>query len=102
MRLFAIAVGGHLTLPGDPFRTTRNHVHDQSIRANEEATPEVGEEILQTDNLVKAYRGRRVVDQVSLSVREGEIVGLLGPNGAGKTTLMNMLCGEVRLVASSA
>ncbi|MCK5941517.1 MAG: ATP-binding cassette domain-containing protein, partial [Planctomycetes bacterium] len=53
------------------------------------------EEILHTDNLVKAYRGRRVVDQVSLSVREGEIVGLLGPNGAGKTTTFRMVVGMV-------
>ena len=53
------------------------------------------EEILQTDQLVKAYRGRRVVDQVSLSVREGEIVGLLGPNGAGKTTTFRMVVGMV-------
>ncbi|MEC8653315.1 MAG: LPS export ABC transporter ATP-binding protein [Planctomycetota bacterium] len=95
MRLSAAAAGCDLTLPSDPFRTTRNHVHDQSIRAHEEPALEVGEEILQTDNLVKAYRGRRVVDQVSLSVREGEIVGLLGPNGAGKTTTFRMVVGMV-------
>ena len=53
------------------------------------------EEILYTDNLVKSYRGRRVVDQVSLSVREGEIIGLLGPNGAGKTTTFRMVVGMV-------
>jgi len=52
-------------------------------------------EILHTNALVKAYRGRRVVDQVSLSVREGEIVGLLGPNGAGKTTTFRMVVGMV-------
>ncbi|MGC6488777.1 MAG: ATP-binding cassette domain-containing protein, partial [Planctomycetota bacterium] len=59
------------------------------------ATPSQAEEILHTDDLVKAYRGRRVVDQVSLSVREGEIVGLLGPNGAGKTTTFRMVVGMV-------
>ncbi|MGE3173898.1 MAG: LPS export ABC transporter ATP-binding protein [Planctomycetota bacterium] len=52
--------------------------------------------ILATDDLVKAYRGRRVVDQVSIRVHEGEIVGLLGPNGAGKTTSFRMVVGMVR------
>ncbi|MEC8944262.1 MAG: ATP-binding cassette domain-containing protein, partial [Acidobacteriota bacterium] len=40
---------------------------------------------LSVDSLVKAYRGRRVVDHVSFDIGEGEVVGLLGPNGAGKT-----------------
>jgi lipopolysaccharide export system ATP-binding protein len=52
-------------------------------------------EILRTDGLVKAYRGRRVVDHASISVREGEIIGLLGPNGAGKTTTFRMVVGMV-------
>ena len=41
---------------------------------------------LTAKNLAKAYKGRRVVEDVSLTVNSGEIVGLLGPNGAGKTT----------------
>jgi len=52
--------------------------------------------LLSTENLVKAYRGRRVVDGVSIRVAAGEIVGLLGPNGAGKTTTFNMVVGVIR------
>lgn len=47
-------------------------------------------------NLVKTYRGRAVVNGVSLEMRRGEIVGLLGPNGAGKTTTFYMIVGLVR------
>ncbi len=47
--------------------------------------------LLATDKLAKEYRGRRVVNGVSVDVRAGEIVGLLGPNGAGKTTTFNMV-----------
>ncbi|HKV47750.1 MAG TPA: LPS export ABC transporter ATP-binding protein [Candidatus Acidoferrales bacterium] len=53
-------------------------------------------EKLQASDLKKAYRGRRVVDNVSLEIRQGEVVGLLGPNGAGKTTTFNILVGLVR------
>jgi len=42
--------------------------------------------LLEVTDLVKAYKGRTVVNQVSINVSRGEIVGLLGPNGAGKTT----------------
>jgi lipopolysaccharide export system ATP-binding protein len=48
---------------------------------------------LRTEELRKAYRGRYVVDHVSISVGKGEIVGLLGPNGAGKTTTFYMVVG---------
>ncbi len=47
-------------------------------------------------NLGKAYRGRRVVQDVSINVRRGEAVGLLGPNGAGKTTVFYMITGLVK------
>lgn len=50
---------------------------------------------LVAEGLAKSYRGRKVVDGVSLSVGIGEIVGLLGPNGAGKTTSFNMVVGLV-------
>ena len=48
------------------------------------------------ENLAKAYKSRRVVEDVSLQVKSGEIVGLLGPNGAGKTTLMDVITGKTR------
>jgi len=50
---------------------------------------------LRADNLIKKYRSRAVVDDVSISVNGGEIVGLLGPNGAGKTTSFYMMVGLV-------
>jgi len=50
---------------------------------------------LVAENLAKAYKGRRVVEDVSLQVKSGEIVGLLGPNGAGKTTTFYMVVGIV-------
>ena len=56
----------------------------------------VWDPLLATSKLVKAYRHRRVVDGVSITVAPGEIVGLLGPNGAGKTTTFNMVVGVVR------
>jgi lipopolysaccharide export system ATP-binding protein len=48
---------------------------------------------LATDELGKSFRGRRVVNAVSLNVNQGEVVGLLGPNGAGKTTSFHMIVG---------
>jgi lipopolysaccharide export system ATP-binding protein len=51
---------------------------------------------LQASDLRKSYRGRSVVDNVSLEIRQGEVVGLLGPNGAGKTTTFYILVGLVR------
>ena len=52
--------------------------------------------LINAENLVKIYHGRTVVDQVSISVRAGEVVGLLGPNGAGKTTSFYMVMGLIR------
>ncbi|MDR2006688.1 MAG: LPS export ABC transporter ATP-binding protein [Acidaminococcales bacterium] len=51
---------------------------------------------IETRSLVKAFQNRTVVDQVSIGVRQGMVVGLLGPNGAGKTTTFYMIVGLVR------
>ena len=50
---------------------------------------------LEANDVTKSYRGRRVVDGISLAVEQGEIVGLLGPNGAGKTTSFYLIVGLV-------
>ena len=51
---------------------------------------------LRADNLVKSFQKRRVVDDVSLRVEQGEVVGLLGPNGAGKTVSFYMIVGMIK------
>ncbi len=59
------------------------------------APPVQGASRLRVEHLMKAYHGRRVVQDVSLEVHSGEVVGLLGPNGAGKPTCFYMLVGLV-------
>jgi len=49
--------------------------------------------MLSAEHLVKSLAGNRIIEDVTLSLKRGEIVGLLGPNGAGKTTTFRMLCG---------
>src|ERR1700726_4641863 len=51
--------------------------------------------VLRAENLIKIYKGRSVVNDVSVEVKQGEIVGLLGPNGAGKTTSFYMIVGLI-------
>ncbi len=51
--------------------------------------------VLNANKLGKSYKSRRVVDDVSLTVSSGQVVGLLGPNGAGKTTCFYMIVGLV-------
>ncbi len=53
-------------------------------------------DLLHTESLVKSYKGRTVVNDVSIRIGRGEIVGLLGPNGAGKTTSFYMVVGVIR------
>jgi len=52
--------------------------------------------MLSAQHLVKAFAGRRVIEEVTLQLERGEVVGLLGPNGAGKTTTFQMLTGMIR------
>ncbi|MFP3983556.1 MAG: LPS export ABC transporter ATP-binding protein [Desulfurivibrionaceae bacterium] len=52
--------------------------------------------MLEARNLVKSYRGRRVVDGISITAEQGVIIGLLGPNGAGKTTSFYSIAGFIR------
>ena len=51
---------------------------------------------LRAENIVKEYKGRKVVKGISLEVKQGEIIGLLGPNGAGKTTSFYMIVGFIK------
>ena len=57
--------------------------------------------LLRVDQLQKSYKGRRVVESLSLQVGAGEVIGLLGPNGAGKTTAFYMIVGLVQADAGS-
>jgi len=52
--------------------------------------------ILRAENIAKSYGGRQVVKEISLEVKQGEIIGLLGPNGAGKTTSFYMIVGMIQ------
>ena len=56
---------------------------------------------LRTEKLMKVYGEKRAVNEVSINVKEGEVVGLLGPNGAGKTTTFNMIVGAIRPASGS-
>jgi lipopolysaccharide export system ATP-binding protein len=59
-------------------------------------TPEPGVSVLRAEHLVKSYKKRKVVRDVTIHVEQGEVAGLLGPNGAGKTTTFYMIVGMVR------
>jgi lipopolysaccharide export system ATP-binding protein len=61
-----------------------------------ESPKQNGQSVLRSSRLIKRYKKRTVVNEVTVQVRQGEIVGLLGPNGAGKTTTFYMIVGMVR------
>lgn len=79
----------------DRFSSKENSDENSNIAADDEVFVDDGQMVLHTDNLVKKYRQRTVVNHVSINVKQGEIVGLLGPNGAGKTTTFYMTTGLV-------
>ncbi len=79
----------------DRFSVTENPQEASDIATDDEVFVDDGQMVLRTDNLVKKYRQRTVVNHVSINVKQGEIVGLLGPNGAGKTTTFYMTTGLV-------
>ena len=56
---------------------------------------------LEAKGLVRTFGGLRAVDEMSISLRRGEMLGVIGPNGAGKTTLFNLLAGSIRPSAGS-
>lgn len=66
------------------------------INVTMNTTDDSSELLIESMDLVKAYRGRRVVNKVSMRVKAGEVIGLLGPNGAGKTTSFYMMMGLIR------
>ncbi len=76
-------------------KVNHDRANDKQVAAQLNAAGEAGTLVLSTDNLVKKYRQRTVVNHVSIEVHQGEIVGLLGPNGAGKTTTFYMATGLV-------
>lgn len=57
----------------------------------------IKQNVLDVLNLCKSYGNHLVLDDISFSIRENEIVGFIGPNGAGKSTLMKCLCGLIHM-----
>ena len=91
------ATGG--TADGDAVASPRDVIAAapaRDVRTEPQPQQPAGASVLRAEHLVKSYKKRRVVRDVSLEVRQGEVVGLLGPNGAGKTTTFYMIVGMVR------
>lgn len=86
----------------DPAETTETREdyevfldEEMQVAENDAQTADDGKMILRTEDLIKKYGQRTVVNHVSINVTQGEIVGLLGPNGAGKTTTFYMTVGLI-------
>ena len=71
------------------------HAYARADAGSPASAPSVTGSVLEARGLVKSYKGRRVVNDVSVRLEQGEIVGLLGPNGAGKTTSFYMITGLI-------
>jgi len=101
-----IAIAQHYWTEMAPFRSEVAHIlrhtseHPAMAARHTKSVPVVRAEaaasVLSAEGLVKTYRRRRVVNDVALRLRQGEIVGLLGPNGAGKTTTFYMIVGLIQ------
>jgi lipopolysaccharide export system ATP-binding protein len=83
-------------LPPDRGAAAQAFLDVAAHHADARTEPAGGDSKLEARNLVKSYKGRRVVNDVSVELAQGEIVGLLGPNGAGKTTTFYMITGLIR------
>lgn len=69
---------------------------EETNKSKKKNEKDIRPSMLRAENLTKAYKGKKVVDEVSFQVRSGQVVGLLGPNGAGKTTSFYMVVGLIR------
>ena len=94
---FTPVIWGELTASGDGADRLYAAAEQAYSRAERHTAPAAaGGSVLEARGLVKSYKGRRVVNDVSVRLAQGEIVGLLGPNGAGKTTSFYMITGLIR------
>ncbi len=94
-----LAASVQRTLASVPAEQLLTRLHDierqHTVHVTQSTIPVPGGSELAADGLVKMYKSRRVVNDVALRLRQGEIVGLLGPNGAGKTTTFYMIVGLI-------
>lgn len=87
--------------PDDVLRAFAHIFSPPSLTKRTEERKEVDENVIEVNHLVKAFGAFRAVDDISFSVRRGEVFGFLGANGAGKTTAMHMLTGLSRPTAGT-